>query len=128
MDIMYDRKSGARYEVFHIDMIQRVALCFNSNVAKKNNGVGWVQIRLNNLIPEKYFNPSKGCYMSIHERNRAKKHLSLLDATWQTEDGRKYPHSMIEEAIAHQLDLLKDSDEEFVPEQESDVDYDDLMS
>ena len=96
MEVMYTRKSGTRYEVFHIDLIQRVALCFDANVAKKNNGVGWVSIKLKDLIPEKYFNPSKGCFMSISERNRAKKHLTLLDATWQSEDGRKFPHSMID--------------------------------
>ena len=128
MEVMYTRKSGTRYEVFHIDLIQRVALCFDANVAKKNNGVGWVSIKLKDLIPEKYFNPSKGCFMSISERNRAKKHLTLLDATWQSEDGRKFPHSMIEEAIAHQLDLLKDADEEFSPSDETGIDYNDLMN
>lgn len=118
------RKTGRRYEVFHIDLIQRVALCFDANTAKKNNGVGWVSIKLKDLIPEKYFNPSKGCFMSVSERNRAKKHLTLLDATWQCEDGRKYTHSMIEDAIAHQIDLLKDKDDcDFSPNEDTEIEF-----
>ena len=105
MEVMYSR-SGKRYEVYAIDIVNNKAKCFDTDLAKKSGGNGWVDVKLSKLIPEKYYNVEMDRYMSMNERRTAKDHLTLIDATWQCDDGTKYPHSMIEQAISHQAELL----------------------
>lgn len=106
MEIMYDRKTGRRYEVYGIDVDHKTALCYDSSQATRQNGAGWTKISIKPLIPEAYFDKVSCTYMSKTERNEIKSNLKLVDAIWECTDGTRFTHEAIEHAIDHQRQLL----------------------
>lgn len=106
MEVMYDRKTGKRYEVFGFDVDHLTALCFDGDQASRSGGNGWKKIPAKTLIPEEYANKTNGSYMSKTERNEIKHSLRLVDAVWECTDGRKFTHKAIDDAIEHQRQLM----------------------
>lgn len=108
MEVMYNRKTGDRLEVFGFDVDHSVALYYSPALAATNGGNGWQKIQCKLLIPEAYADKSNGSFMSKTERNDVKSHLKLVDAVWQCTDGLCYTHKAIDEAIEHQRQLMKE--------------------
>lgn len=109
MEVMYHRKNGKRYEVY--DYItdegkHTYAICYDTDQAGRC-GQGWCKMRLKDLIPEAHVNKATGAFESNSSRAKAKKQMKLVAATWECTDGLRYDHSQIEDAIAHQLDLMR---------------------
>ena len=106
MEIMYDKKSNRKYEVYGFDVEHGVALCFDANIPGTKRGSGWIKVQTKSLIPEEYVNKTNGSFMSKTERSEIKHHLRLIDAIWECEDGKRYTHQELDEAIEHQRQLL----------------------
>ena len=113
MEVMYHRKNGKRYEVYHYltDNGHTVAMCFDTEQAGRCNGAGWCKVRLKDLVPEAHANKTTGEFQSNTERAKIKRQLKLVHATWACTDGRLYDHSAIEEAMEHQKMLMEMSEE-----------------
>ena len=111
MEIMYDRKTKRRLEVFAFDVDHGIALYYDSRLASGNGGNGFQKIPIKNLIPEAYYCVASESFMSKTERNDIKSHLKLAAAIWECEDGVQYPHSEIDFAIEHQRELMKMKEE-----------------
>lgn len=107
MEIMYHRKNGKRYEVYQYIMVDNhsYALCYDTAQAGQC-GQGWCKMRLKDLVPEAHANPVTGQFMSTTERNKIKRNIKLIAATWECTDGTTYDHSHIEDAIEHQRILM----------------------
>ena len=85
------------------------ALCFvESDYAKQGAG-GWRQIKHSKLRPDDI--PVSEQYVSKTQQNKAKKRMKLIDATWETSDGKQWTHTDIEKAVAHELDLINKENE-----------------
>lgn len=106
MDVMYDRKTGQRLEVFGIDVDHNTAIYYDSRLASSNGGNGWQKIQVRHLIPEAYYDKAGRAFMSKTERNDIKSHLTLVDAVWQCEDGMRFTHKALDQAIEHQKELM----------------------
>lgn len=111
MEIMYMRKTGRRVEVYGFDVDHGNALYYDPNVAATNGGNGWQKVPYKQLIPEAYVNKKNSTFMSKTERNEVKARLKLVDAIWECEDGTKYTHAAIEDAIDHQRKLMERQEE-----------------
>lgn len=107
MDIMYVRKTGKRYEVYGYDPLTKQAICYDPSQASTNGGNGWTRVLMKTLIPEAYVNKANFSFQSKTERNEVKRHLKLVAATWQAEDGTQFDHEHIEDAIEYQRQLMK---------------------
>ena len=109
MEVMYHRKNGKRYEVYHYitDGNHVVAVCFDTDQAGRCNGAGWCRMRLKDLVPEAHANTLTGEFQSNTERAKIKHQLKLVDAIWECTDGCRYEHSAIEEAMEHQKMLME---------------------
>ena len=108
MEVMYNRKTGQRLEVYAFDVDHATAFYYDSRLAATNGGNGWQKIQAKLLIPEAYVNHADGTFMSKTERNDIKHHLKLVDAIWECTDGTQYSHSAIEFAINHQRTLMQE--------------------
>ena len=111
MDVMYNKKTGERVEVFAIDVDHNTAMFFNTSLAAKNGGNGWQKAPMKQLIPEAYYEPKSGTYISKTERNEVKSRLHLVDAIWECEDGVRFTHKDIDSAIEHQRSIMNKEDE-----------------
>ena len=107
MEIMYDKKSKRRYEVYGFDVDHGVALCFDANIPGSGKGCGWVKVAMKSLIPEAYTNKQDMSFMSKTERADIKHHLKIVDAIWECEDGKRYTHAALDDAIEHQRKLMQ---------------------
>jgi hypothetical protein len=67
---------------------------------------GWVKIKVNRLVPPGYPLNNKE-YVSKTQKNKAKSRMHLEDATWKTTDGELWKHENIDDAIAHELELME---------------------
>ncbi len=105
---MYDKKNNRKYEVYGFDVEHGMALCFDANIPATSKGSGWVKIATKSLIPEAYTNKANASFMSKTERADIKHHLKLVDAIWECEDGVKYTHAALDDAIEHQRQLMLD--------------------
>lgn len=111
MEIMYIRKTGRRVEVYGFDVDHGNALYYDPNIAATNGGNGWQKVPYKQLIPEAYVNKKDSTFMSKTERNEVKARMKLVDAIWECEDGTKYTHAAIEDAIDHQRKLMERKEE-----------------
>lgn len=106
METMYYKKTGRKYEVYGFDVEHGMALCFDPNAPATGKGNGWVKVATKSLIPEAYTNKADFSFMSKTERAEIKHHLKLVDAIWECEDGTRYTHAAIDDAIEHQRQLM----------------------
>ena len=75
------------------------ALCFvESDYAR--------QIKHSKLRPDDI--PVSEQYVSKTQQNKAKKRMKLIDATWETSDGKQWTHTDIEKAVAHEYNLMSE--------------------
>lgn len=87
-----------------------IALCYIPTLAGKQNGNGWVRVKMSRLVPYPYAEAYK-TGMSKTERNKIKSMLKLSYAEWTCTDGSIFSHDKLEDAIAHQATLIKIEEE-----------------
>lgn len=114
MEIMYQRKSGKKLEVYNYfsDSRHTWAICFDPEFASRNNGQGWVRVKLTELVPEQHVNMATKQFMSKTERNRIKSQLKLCAAIWECTDGERFENHRLDEAIEHQRELMSNNSAE----------------
>lgn len=97
------RKNGIVVRVY--DISNGIATIFNPEMYQKNNN-GWMNVKISQLIPLDFpFNNKE--YVSKTQKNKAKSRLQLVDAVWQTTDDVLWEHKNIENAIQHELEIMK---------------------
>ena len=111
---MYQRKSGKKLEVYNYfsDSSHTWAICFDPEFASRNNGQGWVRVKLTELVPEQHVNMDTKQFMSKTERNRIKSQLKLHSAIWECTDGEQFENHRLDEAIEHQRELMSNNSAE----------------
>jgi hypothetical protein len=103
---MYSKNSKSNVRVYSFLVVDNkaMAMIFNPNALPNP----WSYVKVNNLVPLEYTSAIQGdAYISKTKRNRAKGRMKILDATWQTSDGQTWSHENIEDAIAHELELME---------------------
>lgn len=68
---------------------------------------GWMKIKVSRLVPQEYPLNSKN-HASKTQKNKAKSRMHLEDAIWKTSDGQLWKHENIDDAIAHELELMNE--------------------
>lgn len=76
-----------------------------------NCNSGWMKVKVGRLVPVEYPLNSKN-YVSKTQKNNAKSRMHLEDATWKTSDGLLWEHKNIDDAIAHELELMNEEKNE----------------
>ena len=80
------------------------ATIFDPEMHHKNNN-GWKEVKLSQLVPMDF--PLNGAeWTSKTKKNKAKSRLHIEDAIWVGSDGTRWMHSQMENAIAHELELM----------------------
>lgn len=104
---MYYKDDNAIVEVYNF-FEGGGALIFSPSLAGKQNGNGWIKVKVNKLIPIEYYNAceDKSGFMSKTKKNKIKSRLTLTHATWTCTDGKEYNNC--EEAIAHENTLMEE--------------------
>lgn len=97
------KKNGQVVRVYNIS--EGMATIFNPEMYQKVNN-GWDRIKVSNVVPMDYPVNSDE-YVSKTKKNKAKSRMQLVDAAWRTTDGIEFKHENIEEAIAHELELME---------------------
>ena len=104
---MFYKKENCIVEVYHF-FENKTALIFSPNLAGKQNGSGWANVTIKNLIPIEYYNEHKDNYfMSKSERNKIKERLILTKAEWTCTDGTSY--NSCDDAINHEMEVIKNA-------------------
>lgn len=85
------------------------ALCFVESEYAKQGAGGWRQLKAGKLRPDDI--PMAEQYITKTQQAKAKKRMKLIDATWETSDGKQWTHTDIEKAVAHELDLIHNENE-----------------
>lgn len=101
---MYYRKDDAIVEVYKF-FENKTALIFSPSIAGNQNGNGWQQVKISQLIPVEYFDENKKGFTSNTERNKIKKRLTLTEAKWTCTDGVVF--NDCDKAIAHERELIE---------------------
>lgn len=101
---MYYRKDDTIVEVYKI-FENQTALIFSPFIAAKQNGNGWQQIKIGQLIPMEYFDENKKGFTSKIERSKIKKRLTLTEAKWACTDGVVF--NDCDKAITHEKELIE---------------------
>lgn len=93
-------------QVVRVYSIQdNMALIFNPETYKKQNN-GWEKIKISSLVPLDYpVNAEE--YIGKTQKNKAKQRMRLTSAIWLTTDGKEWAHENYEEAINHEIELMK---------------------
>ena len=104
---MRKRKNGEIVRVYHI--FDSMATTFSPSLYK-SKGNGWEKLKLTQLIPID-MPLENNEVISQTEKNKAKKRMKILYATWLTSDGSEWDHADIEEAIEHEIELMRREEE-----------------
>lgn len=78
-------------------------LIYSPSLAGKQNGNGWIKVKLKELIPLEYYNEHSNNFQSKTVANRMKARLTLTSAVWTCTDGTKFTD--FKEAAAHEYEL-----------------------
>lgn len=101
---MKEKATNNPVRVYEIDMVNMMAVIFDEATYRQNQG-GWRKVKLNKLIPVDVPNdPSE--MISKNQQAKAKKRMKLVDATWETSDGDQWDHTLIGDAIKHEIELM----------------------
>lgn len=100
---MKKRKNGEIVRVYHI--FENMATTF-SPALYKSKGNGWERLKLTQLIPID-MPIENNEVISQTEKNKAKKRMKILNATWLTSDKEMWTHENIEKAIEHEVELMR---------------------
>ena len=106
------RKTGETVRVYNFSTDGTVALAtiFSPSLARKQNGNGWSTVKVGALVPSEFWIDNSFC--SKTKKNKIKSRLKLISAEWQCTDGTIYVHEHLEDAIAHEAELMGDELEE----------------
>lgn len=99
---MRRRKDGEVVRVYEVK--DGMALIFSASQYQRDGG-GWQKIKMTQMIPIE-FPVNKNEYVSKTMRNKAKERMKLVDATWETTDGKQWAHKDIDAAIEHELEIM----------------------
>lgn len=97
------RPSGDIVQVY--DITDGMATIFNK-AQFMTSDQGWQKIKVSKLVPME-FELHNTDTVSQTTKNKAKKRMHLEDATWKTSDGELWRHENIDDAIAHELELME---------------------
>ena len=109
---MYSKKENEVVRVYNISATTSGSSLATIFVPSKFNNpqynfMGWQTVKMTSLIPidlkDAYI---KGLPTSKTQKNKAKSRMTLVDAIWRTTDGNEFPHTMIDMAIEHELELM----------------------
>lgn len=96
------RPSGELVKVY--DITDGQATIWSDSQFIQCNG-GWMKVKVNRLVPVEYPLNNKN-YVSKTQKNKAKSRMHLEDAIWKTTDGQLWKHENLDEAVAHELELM----------------------
>lgn len=97
------RPSGEIVKVY--DITDGQATIWSDSQFHNCNG-GWMKVKVNRLVPQGYPLNSQD-HTSKTQKNKAKSRMHLEDAVWKTSDGELWKHENIDDAIAHELELME---------------------
>ena len=101
------RPNGSIVKVY--DITDGMATIFDKEQFMKSDQ-GWVKVKVNKLVPME-FELHNSTTTSQTTKNKAKKRMHLEDATWKTSDGKLWSHDIIEDAIAHEIELMNEEND-----------------
>lgn len=108
---MYSKKEKQIVKVYSITPIDKNdsrATIFVPSLFNVNNQSGWKTVNVTTLIPIECMDTYlKQLPNSKTQRNKAKQRMVLVDAIWRTTDGEEFPHTMIDMAVEHELELME---------------------
>lgn len=104
---MFYKKDNCLVEVYKI-FENNTALIFSPFIADKQNGNGWQKIKMNQLIPEDYYNNNLNSIITGNEKSKIKKRLTLTQAEWTCTDGLIFNN--YDEAIMHERELMENAE------------------
>ena len=96
------RPAGDIVQVY--DITDGIATIFNK-AQFMTSDQGWQKIKVSKLVPME-FELHNTNVISQTTKNKAKKRMHLEDAVWKTSDGELWKHENIDDAIAHELELM----------------------
>ena len=67
---MYNKKNNLLVYVYNF--YNNTALCYCPSLAGRQNGNGWTNTHVKNLIPEEYWDPTECCFTSPNQKNLAR--------------------------------------------------------
>lgn len=108
---MWCKMTNTDVDVYEMNVNDKNCLVYNPQIAGNQCGNGWVVVARKNLIPYPYAETYKIPAMTKTKYNKAKSHLHLLDAIWETTDGTQFDHEHIEDAVMYQMELDKNEKE-----------------
>jgi hypothetical protein len=103
---MYSKNSKSNVRVYSFLVVDNkaMAMIFNPNALPNP----WSYVKVNNLVPLEYTPIIQGdAYISKKKRNKAKSRMKIIEATWQTSDGKTWSHEEIESAIDYERELME---------------------
>lgn len=72
----------------------------------KSRGNGWQKVSITKLLPlDMPLNHKEVITKTL--KNKAKDRMKIVDATWETSDGQQWTHAEIENAVMHEIELMK---------------------
>lgn len=98
---LYYKKDNMLVDVYHF-FEDKTALIFRPSIQ------GWEKVKISNLVPEEYYDPTKAGFMSKTERNKIKERLTLTHAIWTCTDGTDFEDC--NKAIEHEITLKQKED------------------
>ena len=107
---MYSKKNKNNVRVYSFATVDGapMALIFNPNAINPNSNNPWSYVKVSSLVPLEFADMVKNNVSnSKTKRNKAKGRMQIIDATWQTSDGELWKHENIDDAIAHELELME---------------------
>ena len=106
-EIMWYKGEKCDVEFYSWSPDFKTALIYNPQLAGKQNGVGWMSVARNKLIPYPHAEVYKNEGTTKTVYNKAKSHLKLTYAEWECTDGSVWKHEYINDAVLHQMELDK---------------------
>lgn len=107
---MYSKQNKNNVRVYSFEAVggKPMALIFNPNAINPNSNNPWSYVKVSSLVPLEFADMVKNNVSnSKTKRNKAKGRMQLIEATWQTSDGYLWDHKVIDDAIAHELELME---------------------
>ena len=106
MNLYEEMRLKKSEQVVRVYSIQdNMALVFDPERYKKQNN-GWEKVKVSSLVPLDY-PVNSDQYISKTQKNKARQRMWLTSAIWLTTDGKEWAHEDYEEAINHEIELMK---------------------
>lgn len=102
---MWNKQTNCDVDVYEMNINDKNCLVYNPQLAGNQCGNGWQIVARKSLIPYPYAETYKIPSMTKTKYNKAKSHLKLVEALWETTDGHQFCHENISEAVNYQMSL-----------------------